>query len=117
MDTFNKSNNNITHEIFKRNYGVTDNREQEKLSAATVTVVGAGGVGGITLISLARMGFGHIHVIDMDVFEHSNINRQMLSGVSRTGKSKVLCAEETLKDINPNIQVRVTQEKLIEENA
>src|SRR3989338_5623981 len=100
MDTFNKNNNNITHEIFKRNYGVTDNHEQEKLSKATVTVVGAGGVGGITLISLARMGIGNIHVIDMDAFEYSNINRQMLSGISRVNKSKAECAKETLLDIN-----------------
>lgn len=104
-------------EIFLRNYGVIDDIEQQKLTDATVTVVGAGGVGGITLISLARMGVGHIHVIDMDVFEHSNINRQMLSGISRVGKSKALCAEETLRDINPKITVTVNQEKLTEENA
>ncbi|MBP9727443.1 MAG: ThiF family adenylyltransferase [Gammaproteobacteria bacterium] len=108
---------NLYNDIFLRNYGVINQQEQALLANAKITIVGAGGVGGITLISLARMGFGHIHVIDMDIFEHSNINRQMLSGVSRTGKSKALCAEETLKDINPNIQVRVTQEKLVEENA
>ncbi len=107
----------LYNDIFLRNYGVINNEEQMLLSNAKVTVVGAGGVGGISLISLARMGFGHIHVIDMDVFELSNINRQMLSGVSRTGHSKALCAEETLKDINPKIDVRVTQEKLVEENA
>lgn len=107
----------LYHDIFLRNYGVINEQEQALLANAKVTVVGAGGVGGITLISLARMGFGHIHVIDMDVFEHSNINRQMLSGISRIGRSKALCAEETLKDINPQIQVRVTQTQVVEENA
>lgn len=109
--------NDIVNEIFIRNYGVLNKEEQEKLSKARVTVVGAGGVGGITLISLARMGVGNIHVIDMDSFEHSNINRQMLSSVSRVGKSKAQCARETLLDINPNINVLVSQEKLVEENA
>lgn len=103
--------------IFLRNYGVISHEEQQKLTNARVTVVGAGGVGGMTLISLARMGVGHIHVVDMDIFEASNMNRQMLCGVSRIGKSKALSAEETLRDINPNIQVTVTQEKLTEENA
>jgi molybdopterin/thiamine biosynthesis adenylyltransferase len=109
--------NDIKNEIFVRNYGVITPEEQQKLLQAKVTVVGAGGVGGITLISLARMGVGHIHVIDMDVFEHSNINRQMLSGVSRIGKSKAESAKETLLDINPDIHVTVSKEKFVEENA
>lgn len=104
-------------EIFARNYGVINREEQNKLTQAKVTVVGAGGVGGITLISLARMGVGNIHVIDMDVFEHSNINRQMLSGMSRIGKFKAQCAEETLLDINPNINVTHSTDQLTEENA
>lgn len=109
--------NNIANEIFKRNYGVITHEEQKKLAQSHVTVVGAGGVGGVTLISLARMGVGHIHVVDMDVFEYSNINRQMLSGISKVGKSKAECAREALMDINPNLQVRVTTEKFVEENA
>jgi sulfur-carrier protein adenylyltransferase/sulfurtransferase len=108
---------NIHDQIFTRNYGVISREEQTRLTDAKVTVVGAGGVGGMTLISLARMGVGHIHIIDMDVFEHSNINRQMLSSLSRIGKSKALCAQETLEDINPLLKVSITQEKLVEENA
>lgn len=108
---------NIQHELFLRNLGVLSDDEQQNLTNARVTVVGAGGVGGMTLISLARMGIGHIHVIDMDVFEYSNMNRQMLSSLSRIGQSKALCAEETLKDINPELSVQVTLEPLVEENA
>ncbi len=113
----NINNEHIAQNIFARNYGVITHEEQRQLARSKVTVVGAGGVGGITLISLARMGIGHIHVIDMDTFEHSNINRQMLSGISRIGKSKAESAKETLLDINPNIQVTVSLEKLIEANA
>ena len=108
---------NIEQEIYARNYGVVSHEEQNKLKQAKVTVVGAGGVGGITLISLARMGFGNIQVVDMDTFDYSNINRQMLSSISRIDKPKAVCASETILDINPNINVTVRQEKLDESNA
>lgn len=63
------------------------------------------------------MGIGNLHVIDQDVFEASNINRQMLSSISNLGKSKALVALETLKDINPLLQVKITQEFVTENNA
>ena len=63
--------NNLSQEIYARNYGVVTHEEQQKLTNAKVTVIGAGGVGGITLISLARMGFGNIQVVDMDEFDYS----------------------------------------------
>jgi sulfur-carrier protein adenylyltransferase/sulfurtransferase len=102
---------------FQRNFGVISREEQEKLRKARVTVVGAGGVGGITLIQLARMGVGSIHVLDKDVFEASNINRQMLSSISRLGKPKAAVAEEMLHDINPSISVRCSTEFVTGENA
>lgn len=111
------TNNNLVNEIYARNYGVITHEEQAKLTNAKVTVIGAGGVGGITLISLARMGVGNITVVDMDEFDYSNINRQMLSGISRVGKSKAECARETLLDINPAINVTIRKEKLVEANA
>ncbi|KAB8028062.1 HesA/MoeB/ThiF family protein [Fluviispira multicolorata] len=107
----------IENSIFMRNIGVITEQEQQKLANSKVTVVGAGGVGGIALVSLARMGFKNIHVIDMDKFEYSNINRQMLSSVSRIGKYKAECAKETLMDINPNINVTVSLEMFNENNA
>jgi sulfur-carrier protein adenylyltransferase/sulfurtransferase len=102
---------------FNRNYGVITREEQEKLRNAKVTVVGAGGVGGITLIQLARMGVGAIHVIDRDEFEASNINRQMLSSVSKLGSRKAEVAAEVLRDINPEISVRTSIEFVTEDNA
>ncbi|MDD3267572.1 MAG: ThiF family adenylyltransferase [Burkholderiales bacterium] len=108
---------NIENEIYARNYGVITHEEQIKIKNAKVTVIGAGGVGGITLISLARMGFGNIQVVDMDEFDYSNINRQMLSSISRVGKSKAECAKETILDINPNINVTIRQEMLNENNS
>ncbi|MFN8770858.1 MAG: HesA/MoeB/ThiF family protein [Neisseriaceae bacterium] len=108
---------NIEQEIYARNYGVITYEEQETLKKAKVTVIGAGGVGGITLITLARMGFGIIQVVDMDDFDYSNVNRQMLSSISRVGKSKAESAKETILDINPNINVIIHKEMLNEINA
>lgn len=102
---------------FVRNFGVVTHEEQAKLRNARVTVVGAGGVGGITLIQLARMGVGSIHVIDRDQFEASNINRQMLSAVSKLGVDKAEVAGQVLRDINPDIKVRTTISFVTEENA
>lgn len=102
---------------FVRNIGVVSEEEQERLRQGRVTVVGCGGVGGITLIQLARLGVGRIHAIDRDSFEASNLNRQMLSSVSRLGHSKAESAKETLEDINPDIKVEVTREFVTEENA
>ncbi|WP_242238245.1 ThiF family adenylyltransferase, partial [Bacillus cereus group sp. BfR-BA-01316] len=101
MLTKNNDMQNIYEESFTRNIGVISVEEQEKLKNSRVTVVGAGGVGGITLIQLARMGVGSLHVIDQDVFEASNINRQMLSSISKLGQRKAEVALEILQDINP----------------
>ena len=117
MFTGNVNKQYIYEESFTRNIGVISIEEQEKLKHARVTVVGAGGVGGMTLIQLARMGVGSLHVIDPDVFEASNINRQMLSSVSKLGQPKAVVARDMLHDINPFLQVQITQEFVTEDNA
>jgi molybdopterin/thiamine biosynthesis adenylyltransferase len=103
--------------LFMRNIGVINSIEQSLLKKARVTVIGCGGVGGITLLSLARMGIENIHIIDMDVFEHTNINRQMLSSISKMGKHKAICAQESLLDINPNVNLKISLQEFSENNA
>jgi len=107
----------LYNQLFSRNYGVIDSDEQKKLLNAKVTVVGAGGVGSITLISLVRMGVGNVHIVDMDRFEPSNLNRQMLSSVSRLELLKAECAKQSLLDINPELNVSVSYDRLDEDNA
>ncbi len=102
---------------FVRNFGIITRNEQARMRNARVTVVGAGGVGGIALVQLARMGVGSVHVIDNDSFEASNINRQMLSFVSRLGIKKGEVAKEILRDINPECDVKTTTAFVTEENA
>ncbi|PFD39282.1 molybdopterin biosynthesis protein MoeB [Bacillus cereus] len=117
MLTKNNDMQNIYEESFTRNIGVISVEEQERLKNSRVTVVGAGGVGGITLIQLARMGVGSLHVIDQDIFETSNINRQMLSSISKLGQQKAAVALEVLQDINPSLQIEITKEFVTEDNA
>jgi len=102
---------------FSRNIGVISEKEQEALRNSRVTIVGVGGVGGIAAIQCARMGIGTMHIIENDEFEASNLNRQMLSFVSRLGHPKAKVAEEMVKDINPSARITTSQEWITEENA
>lgn len=104
-------------EMVKKNIGVYSREEQERLRNAKVIIFGLGGVGGYEVILCARMGLGHITGVDPDEFEVSNINRQMLSFVSRIGSNKAETAAELLQDINPSINIHVTQDFVTEQNA
>lgn len=76
-----------------------------KLQTATVMVVGCGAVGSFALEALARSGVGHMILIDFDVVEPSNINRQLFAMTSTVGKTKVDVAAKRVRDINPDITV------------
>ncbi|MBO7644992.1 MAG: tRNA threonylcarbamoyladenosine dehydratase [Alphaproteobacteria bacterium] len=79
----------------------------EKLQKSTVMVVGCGAVGSFAIEALARSGIGHMILIDFDVVEESNINRQLFALDSTIGKSKVEIARQRIHDINPEIIVDV----------
>lgn len=76
----------------------------EKLGAATVMVVGMGAVGSFAVESLARSGVGHIIMVDFDVIETTNINRQLFALDSTIGRPKVDVAAARVHDINPDIK-------------
>lgn len=80
-------------------------RGQEKLKAASVLIVGAGGLGSPIAMYLAAAGVGRIGLVDFDVVELSNLQRQIIHGDSRIGELKVTSAGERLKDINPYISI------------
>lgn len=75
----------------------------QKLSNATVMIVGCGAVGSFAIEALARSGIGHLIVIDFDRIDESNINRQLFALDSTVGVSKVTVAKNRIADINPNI--------------
>lgn len=87
-----------------------------KLADASVTIVGAGGVGGYAAEMLTRAGVGHITVIDNDEVGKTNINRQLLALHSTVGRPKVEVLGERLLDINPGLDVRIVKEYIHEDN-
>ena len=78
-----------------------------KLKQSTVMVVGCGAVGSFAIEALARSGVGHLILIDFDVVEESNINRQLFALDSTIGRPKVEVAKQRIHDINPDIIVDV----------
>jgi adenylyltransferase/sulfurtransferase len=90
---------------------------QDKLSKAKVLVIGAGGLGCPVLQYLAAAGIGKLGVIDFDLVEESNLQRQVLFGTSSLGTNKAIAAKKRLEDLNPTIIIEGFPEKLTAENA
>jgi len=90
---------------------------QRKLKSARVLLVGAGGLGSPAALYLAAAGVGTIGIVDFDVVDQTNLQRQILHGTSRVGVSKLVSAEERLRDINPNVRVETFETRLTSENA
>ena len=90
---------------------------QERLKDAKVLCVGTGGLGSPLAMYLAAAGVGTIGLVDFDVVDESNLQRQILHGTGDVGKRKVESARETLADVNPNVNVVLHEERLTSENA
>lgn len=90
---------------------------QRKLKAASVLIVGTGGLGSPVALYLAAAGVGRIGLVDHDVVDFSNLQRQIIHGESRLGDSKVESARDRLLDLNPEIQVDIFNEYINSENA
>ena len=90
---------------------------QESLKDASVLVVGAGGLGSPCLLYLAAAGVGHVGIVDADVVDESNLQRQIIHGTSTVGISKCQSAKNRIHDINPHVQVRLYEEEFTSETA
>jgi molybdopterin/thiamine biosynthesis adenylyltransferase/rhodanese-related sulfurtransferase len=90
---------------------------QKKLKAAKVLTVGTGGLGSPLALYLAAAGIGTIGIVDFDVVDESNLQRQIIHGTSDIGRPKVASARDKIEDINPNVEVVVHEEALTSENA
>jgi molybdopterin/thiamine biosynthesis adenylyltransferase len=91
---------------YQRNRQMISTAQQRQLFRSEVAVIGAGGLGGYILEQLARLGVGTIVVIDDDIFEENNLNRQLLSSPAKLGRVKVEVAVERLAEVNPAVSVR-----------
>jgi sulfur-carrier protein adenylyltransferase/sulfurtransferase len=90
---------------------------QRKLKAASVLIVGTGGLGSPVALYLAAAGVGHIGLIDFDVVDRTNLQRQIIHGTSTVGKLKVESARSRMLDLNPDIQVDAYNQPFTSENA
>jgi hypothetical protein len=90
---------------FSRNIGWVTEAEQARLAQCRVAIGGLGGVGGIHLLTLARLGIGRFSIADFDVFDIVNFNRQVGATMSSLGRSKLEVLSEMVTDINPDIDL------------
>lgn len=90
---------------------------QQKLKAARVLIVGAGGLGSPVLLYLAAAGVGTLGIIDDDTVSIDNLQRQVAHGTSDAGRTKVESAADTIRRINPNVAVEMHNARLTADNA
>jgi molybdopterin/thiamine biosynthesis adenylyltransferase/rhodanese-related sulfurtransferase/molybdopterin converting factor small subunit len=90
---------------------------QRKLKAARVLTIGAGGLGSPLSLYLAAAGVGTIGIVDFDVVDLTNLQRQVVHGTSSLGRPKLDSAEERLNDLNPNVRIERHETRLTSENA
>jgi len=90
---------------------------QRKLKAASVLIVGTGGLGSPVALYLAAAGIGRIGLVDYDVVDRTNLQRQVIHGTSTVGTLKVESARERMLDLNPDIQVDIYNQVFTSENA
>ncbi len=90
---------------------------QKKLKAASVLLVGAGGLGSPLALYLAAAGVGRLGLVDFDVVEETNLQRQVLYGTKDVGRSKLASARDRLLDLNPYVQLDLHEIRLTSDNA
>ena len=101
---------------FSRNIGWLTEAEQEQLRHTRIAIAGMGGVGGIHLITLARLGIGKFNIADFDTFDQVNFNRQAGAGMRSVGRAKVEVMAEQALDINPELEIRSFPQGVSEDN-
>jgi len=100
-----------------RNREIISVQEQLRLAESQVAVVGAGGLGGQVILLLARVGIGHLLVVDHDIFDETNLNRQVLCRKKSIGRPKPEMAVDVVGSINPGVEVTPYQVSLDSSNA
>src|SRR5258706_134219 len=90
---------------------------QRKLKAARVLLIGAGGLGSPLALYLAAAGVGNIGIVDFDVVDVTNLQRQVLHGTSDVGTPKLVSARKRIAEVNPHVQLTTYEEPLTSDNA
>src|SRR5947209_10161091 len=90
---------------------------QKRLKAASILLIGAGGLGSPLGLYLAAAGIGRIGIVDFDVVDFSNLQRQVLHGTPDVGRPKLQSAKDRLEAINPEVQIDLYETRLTSANA
>jgi molybdopterin/thiamine biosynthesis adenylyltransferase len=104
-------------EAFARNLGLISRDEQRRLRDARVAIAGMGGVGGVHLATLARLGVGRFTIADPDKFEIANFNRQYGAQLRNIGRGKAEVMAEEARQINPELDLRVIEGPISRDNV
>ena len=99
-----------------RNIGWLTQAEQDRIRNARIAIAGMGGVGGIHLMTLARLGVGKFNIADFDTFDQVNFNRQAGANMRTLGLAKANVMAEQARDINPELDIRIFPEGVNEQN-
>lgn len=89
----------------------------DKIRKAKLTIVGAGGLGSITAPQLVALGVKHLRIIDQDIVELSNLQRQSMYRYEDIGKSKALVAKNFLEELNPDVEIEAISESISKKNV
>jgi hypothetical protein len=101
---------------FSRNIGWVRREEQAALKNKRVAIAGMGGVGGVHLLTLVRMGIGAFHIADFDSFDVANFNRQVGASMATVGQPKADVLAAMARDINPEVDITVFSDGLTDAN-
>jgi molybdopterin/thiamine biosynthesis adenylyltransferase len=104
-------------EAFSRNLGLISPAEQERLRNCRVAIPGMGGVGGMHLMTLARLGVGKFRIADADAFEVKNFNRQFGAIIDNLGRPKAEVLKSSAKGVNPELEIDAITEFVSSENV
>jgi molybdopterin/thiamine biosynthesis adenylyltransferase len=97
----------VYQQAFARNIGWVTPAEQQALRGKRVAIAGGGGVGGVHLLTLVRLGVSHFHIADFDRFDVVNFNRQVGAMMSTLGEPKAEVLARMARDINPEVDIKV----------
>jgi molybdopterin/thiamine biosynthesis adenylyltransferase len=103
-------------QAFSRNIGWLTQQEQHQLRHKRVAIAGMGGVGGVHLLTLCRLGIGKFHLADFDTFDLVNFNRQTGAAISTLGQGKLEVMTQQARDINPELDITGFDKGVTENN-
>lgn len=103
-------------EIITRQMSIVTKNQQKRFKNSKIAVIGCGGIGGVAIEMLGRMGVGELNIIDKDSFDMTNLNRQTMSSFDSINLPKSNVAKEKMRLVNPYLKINSFNEKLTENN-